>query len=189
MTQNLTDLYYGSRNSCLFSKILSEPFALFASSRLIQTQFHREVAKRAKNREGSERVPERELDVAAVLGAGDPRPRNSVEEIVATRTEQVRMVEQVERFGPELQRLPFGDVDVLLEPEVDVVCVRARDDVRTRVAMDVDGPRVPGHGVREGGRDVAREAGVVIPVVGGTLVARQDAAADAVRELEARCVD
>jgi len=31
------------------SKILSEPFALFASSRLIQTQFHREVAKGAKN--------------------------------------------------------------------------------------------------------------------------------------------
>ena len=34
------------------SKILSEPFALFASLRLIQTQFHREVAKGAKNREG-----------------------------------------------------------------------------------------------------------------------------------------
>src|SRR5439155_3267176 len=74
-------------------------------------------------------------------------------------------------------------------PEVDVVGVRARDDVRTRVAIDVDGPRFPRHRVRDGGRDVAREAGVVIPVVGGTLVARQDAAADAVRELEARGVD
>ncbi len=43
---------YSSTNSCFFGKILREPFAPFASSRLILLSSYREGAKYAKDREG-----------------------------------------------------------------------------------------------------------------------------------------
>src|SRR5258708_5959218 len=96
------------------------------------------MEKTSTGRNTSELEAQRELQDSGIAGAGD------FHEIAAgdrgIRIRQVDIVEQVERFEPELELLPLRQAEILVQPEVQVE--RTRTTVRVASQHTVGSERI-----------------------------------------------